>query len=180
MNYLCSKPNCHSNCSTDDNILSAVLTFTVKLLPCSHCYHGHWSHSHTRSKWVQRQEYRVTVDHDMKRKWEAAKDEKEKTEALVAASERTLGALSCTMDTSMDELVRLAGVFGRLSLSGSSSRPLEKAIRLVEQRYKKMEEQGVSRDQLEKMQTSLDDMKRRLDVLKKAQEKEMAAKAKVA
>ena len=44
----------------------------------------------------------------------------------------------------------------------------------------KMEEEGVSRDQLVKMQASLEDMKRRLDVLRKAQEKEMVTKAKVA
>ena len=58
----------------------------------------------------------MIVDNGIKKKWEAAKEEKEKTEALVAASKRTLGVLSCTVDTGMDELVRLESEFCRLSL----------------------------------------------------------------
>jgi len=110
----------------------------------------------------------VTVDDEMKTKWEAAKDEKEKTEALVAGSQRKLDDLRSTIEASMDALVRLQEEFGRLSLSGSFSGPLEKAIRLLELHCESMEQHGVSLNQVEKMRASLEDMKRRLDILRKA------------
>ena len=122
----------------------------------------------------------MTVDDDMKSKWEAAKDEKEKTAALVATSERTLDVLTHTIDEGMNELVRSADEYAALSLSGCFSGPLEKAIRLLEARCESMEEQGVSRDHLEKIRASLEDMKRRLDVLKTAKRKGMVTKASVA
>ncbi len=171
LNYLCGKPNCYSTCRVDDSIVFALVLIPFQFVPCATCHHLLWSHFHAFDKWVQKHESQVTVDEDMKKKWEAAKDEKEKTEALVAESERTLSGLSYSMDTGMDELVRLADEYGRLSLSGSSSGPLEKAIRLLEQRYNSMEGQGVSRDQLEKMRASLEGMKGRLDLLKTAKEK---------
>src|SRR5258706_6266741 len=91
----------------------------------------------------------------MKTKWEAAKDEKEKTEVLVAENKRELDSLSSTVEADM----RLADEYGRLSLSGSFSGPLEKAIRLLELHCHSLEEQGVSGDQLEKMRAGLEGMK---------------------
>ena len=38
-------------------------------------------HFHLRSEWVQGRQDRVSVDSNMKRRWEAAKDDKEKTGA---------------------------------------------------------------------------------------------------
>src|SRR5258706_2833297 len=54
--------------------------------------------------------------------------------------------------------------------SGCFSAPLEKAIRLLEQRCKGMEEKGVVPKQLKRMHGSLEQMKGRLDVLRKAKE----------
>ena len=119
----------------------------------------------------------MTVDDDMKKKYDAAKDETERTEALVAASESELSRLSVTIEDGLAELLRLAEEYAGLSLSGCFSGPLEKAIRLMEEHCKSMEEQGVGRDQLETMRGGLKDMKKRLDVLRKAQEKGMATGA---
>ena len=171
LNYLCGKPNCYTTCSVDDNIGSALLLWTVQPLDCDQCKHAHWSHFHSYSKWVKQQETQEMVDDDMKKKWEAARDEKEKNEALVAASESALDDLGFTIDKGMDELERLADEYAGLSLSGSFSGPLEKAIRLLEMHCKNMEEQGVSRDQLDKMRGSVEMMKKRLDLLKDAKEK---------
>src|SRR5258706_14753421 len=97
---------------------------------------------------------------------------------LVAASERTLGDLSYTMDDGMGELVRLAEEYAYLSLSGCFLGPLEKAIRVLDEHCRRsMEEQGVSRDQLEKMRGSVEMVKRRLDLFR---EKGVATKAKEA
>jgi hypothetical protein len=110
----------------------------------------------------------MSVDDNMRRQWEAAKDEKERTEALIATSISTLENLSDTIDGSMVELARSAEEYARLSLSGSFSAPLEKAIWLLEQRCKEMEENGVGLELLTKVRSSLEQMKERLDLLRKA------------
>lgn len=89
-----------------------------------------------------------------------------------------LDDLSHAMDKAMDELAQFAEDYACLSLSGCFSAPLEKAIRLLEQRCKGMEEKGVAPEQLEKMHGSLEQLKRRLDVLRKAKEKVVVTKAK--
>ncbi|SRR5258706_2779759 len=166
-NYLCSMPNCYSTCREDD-----VLFFAIVLLfqhrPCVTCKHSHRSHFHAFAKWVQKQEPQVTVDDEMKTKWETAKDEKEKTEALLARSQRTLDSLSSTIEADMGALVELQEEYAGLSLSGSFSGPLEKATRLLELHCESMEQQGVSRDQLKTMRGSVEEMKRRLVVLREA------------
>src|SRR5258706_640734 len=149
LNYLCGKPNCYSTCRVDDSIIFASVLILSQ----------------------------VMVDKGMKKKWEVAKDEKEKTEVLVAESKRKLDSLSSTVEADMDALVRLADEYGRLSLSGSFSGPLEKEIRLLELHWHSLEEQGVSGDQLEKMRAGLEDRKRGLDVFNKAKEKRIITKA---
>src|SRR5258706_13550123 len=129
-NYLCSMPECYSTCREDDPLFfSIVLLFQHR--PCVTCKHSNRSHFHAFAKWVQRQESQVTVDDEMKTKWEAAKDEKEKTAALVAGSQRKLDDLRSTIEAGMDALVRLQEEFGRFSLLGSFSGALGKAIRVL-------------------------------------------------
>ena len=143
----------------DDSIIFAWVLIPFQFVPCAKCHHLLWSHFHAFGEWVQKQDSQVTVDDEMKTKWEAAKDEKEKTEVLVAENKRELDSLSSTVEADMDALVRLADEHGRLSLSGSFSGPLEKAIRLLELHCHSLEEQGVSGDQLEKMRAGLEGMK---------------------
>ena len=112
----------------------------------------------------------MSVDDNMKRLWEAAKDEKEKTEALVAKCKGALDDLSHVMDKAMDELVQLATEYSRLSLSGSFSAYLEKATLLMEQRCRTMEENGASVEQLAKVQHSLEFMNGTLDLLREAKD----------
>jgi hypothetical protein len=125
------------------------------------------------------QEPQVSIDSDMKRQWEAAKNEKEKTDALAETSQRALDDLTRIIGEAMDDLARLAGEYARVSLSGSFSAPLEKAIRLLEQRCKGMEEKGVDSEQLAKVRSRLEEMMVRLDLLRKAQEKAVVTKGKV-
>ncbi|SRR5258706_1850900 len=177
-NYLCTASSCYSTCGVEHSLIRVLLLFPSQLRSCSHCHHSHWSHSHLRSEWVLGQETQVSIDDTMKKQWGEAKDEKERTEALVTASESAVGDLSRVMDEAMDELAQLAEDYACLSLSGCFSAPLEKAIRLLEQRCKGMEEKGVSPEQLERMHGSLEQMKGRLDVLRKAKEKAVVTKAK--
>ena len=113
----------------------------------------------------------MSVDDDRRKQWEAAKDEKERTDALLATSRSALDGLHRSIDEAMAELARLAEAYAGLSLSGSFSAPLEKAIWLLEQRCKGMEEKGVSLELLAKIRGSLEHMQERLDLLRKAKEK---------
>ena len=115
-------------------------------------------------------EDQLSVDDDMREQWEAARDSKESTEALLATSKSALRDLCHIIDEAMDELAHLAEEHASLSLSGSFSAPLEKAIWLLEQRCKGMEEKGVGLELLTKARSSLEHMKGRLDLLGKATE----------
>jgi len=99
------------------------------------------------------------------KKWEAANAEKGNTEAVIAADERELSDLNHAMDNAMDDLTRLVEDYGRLSLAGSFSKHVEKAIRLLEERYTDMVQKGVSKAQLDNIQDGLDVMGRKLEVL---------------
>ena len=90
---------------------------------------------------------------------------------LLATYETALKDLSDAMDRTLDDLARLAEGYAALSLSGPFSAHVEKATRLLEHRYKDMERKGVSKEQLGKMQYSLDLTKRKLELVKKAEEK---------
>jgi hypothetical protein len=170
LNYLCIAPNCHSTCGVKHTVAGVFLLFPRQFSLCPKCNHPHLSHFHLRSTWEQGYEAQVSVDDDMKKQWEAAKDEKERTDALVATSETALEDLSNIIDEAMGELARLAEEYARLSLSGSYSAPLEKAIWLLEQRCKGMEEKGVGLELLTKVRTTLEQMKVRLALLRKAKE----------
>ena len=103
--------------------------------------------------------------------WEAARAEKKATELLLATYETALKDLNDAMDRTLDDLARLTEGYAALSLSGPFSAHVEKATRLLEHRYKDMERKGVSKEQLGKMQYSLDLTKRKLELVKKAEEK---------
>ena len=103
--------------------------------------------------------------------WEAAKAEKEETELFIATYERELKDFNRAMDRTLDDLARLTEGYAPLSLSGPFSAHVEQASRLLEHRYKDMERKGVSKEQLDKMQYSLDLTKRKLELVKKAEEK---------
>ena len=171
LNYLCIAPDCHSTCGVNQSVTSIFRLFPKQFSPCSECKHPHLSHFHLYSTWEQVYEAQLSVDDNMKKLWEAAKDEKERTEVLLATSKRALGDLGIIIDEAMDELARLAEEYASLSLSGSFSAPLEKAISLLEQRCKGMEEKGVGLELLTKVRSSLEHMKGRLDLLRKAREK---------
>src|SRR5258706_13483319 len=111
-------PECYSTCCEDDALFfSIVLLFQHR--SCVTCKHSNRSHFHAFSKWVQKQEPQVTVAEEMKTKWEAARDEKERTKELVGGAQRKLNSLSPTLEPAMDARRRLQEKFVRLSLSGS-------------------------------------------------------------
>ena len=161
-NYLCNAPECHSNCHS-----SRLFTPISRLLRlrCAKCNHSHRSHHRTRHVWAQENDTQASVNED----WEAAKAEKEETELLIATYESELKDLNHAMDRTLDDLARLTEGYAALSLSEPFSAHVEKTTRLLEHRYKNMEWKGVSKEQLDKMQDSLDLTKRKLELVKKAE-----------
>ncbi|THU80164.1 hypothetical protein K435DRAFT_874656 [Dendrothele bispora CBS 962.96] len=114
-------------------------------------------------------ETQTGVDEDMKKKFMDAQSEKEKQEHLQKTLEGSLDTLTRLIENSIGELATLASRYADLSLSGSFSGQVEKAVKMLEQKNKAMEEKGVDKPTLDRMQKSLDEMKRELDLLRKAQ-----------
>jgi hypothetical protein len=133
---------------------------------CDICNHSLWNHHHFRVKWVQVIDKQVSVDQDMKKKWETAKGGKEKTAALIAASKKALHGFNQVIDNATNDLAQLAGDYAGMSLSGSFSAQTEKTVRLLEQSYQGMQEKGVGQDQLQKIKESLGHMKEKLELLR--------------
>ena len=119
--------------------------------------------------WAKECVEQASVDEGIQ-KWEAAKAEKEGTELLIATYERELGDLNDAMDGTVGHLARLVEDYAPLSISGPFSAHMEKTILLLEQRYKDMEQKGVSKERLEKIQDSLELMIRKLELVTKAEE----------
>jgi len=112
----------------------------------------------------------VLVNQDMKKQWETAKDEKEKTAALIAVNEMVLYDLRQVISRPTNNLVPLLEEYARLSLTGSFSVHMESTIKFLEQKYIVMEETGASQDELEKVKRSMDQMKRELGLLDNTKE----------
>lgn len=98
------------------------------------------------------------------------KDEKEKTTALIAINEIVLHKLNQAIDGATSDLAQLVEDYGRFSLSGSFLEQLGSTIRLLEQRYKEMENNGMGPLHLQEKKKSLDDVKRKLEFLNSAKE----------
>ena len=169
LNYLCTTPNCYSTCDVRHPVPDDS---PRRVLSCSKCNHLHLSHFQLRSTWEQVYETQLSVDYCMiMKQWDAAKDEKERTDALLAMSKGALEDLGRIIYEAMDELAPLAEGYVHLLLSGNPSMSLEKVIRLLEQHCKRMEETGVGLELLARIRIGLERMKERLDLLRKAEEK---------
>jgi hypothetical protein len=165
--YLCNAPDCHSNCRSLRFFTPVLRLLRVR---CPQCNHSHRSHSRTRHVWVKENDTQTSADEDLK-KWEAAKAEKEDIESLIEQHQREQIDLNTAMDNTIDNLSRLVEDYAAHSLSGPFSAHMEKATRLLEQRFTDMEQKGSSKEQLLKVKESLELMKRKLELVTKAEEK---------
>src|SRR5258706_4144183 len=171
LNYLCLTPDCHSTCVMKHSFAGIFLLWPRQFSRCPRCKHSHLSHFHLSSTWEQVYESQLSIDYGARKRWEAAKDDKERTEALIATSRKALEDLGRVIDDAMYDLAGLAEEYAKLALSGSFSAPLEKAISLLELWCRRRQEKGVGSEVLKKIRTTLDDMKQRRDLLRNAEEK---------
>ena len=157
-NYLCNEPGCYSTCNASRFVAWFQRLFRRR---CAKCTHPHHSHSHTRHEWVTKTGQEILVDEGMKKKWEMAKAEKESAEEIIARKEKDLDEHNRIIrnGNDMDDLVRLVDGYTGLSLSESFSVYMEKAIRL----HGDMEKEE-------------DPMKKKLELLKQAENRAKARK----
>ena len=110
--------------------------------------------------------FEKTVDEDMKKKWDEAKDEKETITTLTAVNEMVLHELNQAIDYAMSDLAQLVERLDCLSLAGSYSAQMRTAVRFLEG----MEKRTIRREKRENIKESLDHMKRKLELLTKVEE----------
>lgn len=173
-NMLCMQTDCYQNCGEYRRLSSILDLFVLRLYSamggrtCKVCYHSFGSHHYSRLKWVPKEE---EVNPEMKERYENAKSDRERKEVLLAGCKKELDASNRRIEDGTKELAQLAEDYAELSLSGSFSADVEKAVRLLQQSYKGMEEKGVDQEQLQKMKECLDMMEKKLKILKDAKEK---------
>ena len=183
-NMICGHINCYSNCEIDykSNIPLNLQGHFGGL--CEKCNHSLWNHHRYRYKWERITDTQVSVKQNMK-KWEAAKDGAKKTALLDTIRDQVLSDLDRIVNTATDDLAQLVEQYSRLSLSGSFSVQVDRAVRLLEQRYSWLEgtrvcqegtrvyQEGtrVYQDQVQKVKDSLDHMVRKLELLNCARAK---------
>lgn len=97
--------------------------------------------------------------------------DRERNEVTLKFSQKVLDDLTKGVDESTTKLAELVSDYDGLAPSGSFSAQVEKAITLVEQKVKSIQESGVDKAQLDKLEASLAEMRKKLDVLREASTK---------
>jgi hypothetical protein len=156
---LCGEINCYSNCHINYKTNIPLELKGLVRRPCHKCNHSLWNHHRCCSKWEQKIDTQVSVDQDMKKKWEVARGGQEKTAALIEVREKVLNDLNRVINRSTNDLVQLVERYARLALSGSFSAQVASAVGLLEQNYISLKKKRVSQDQLQKVTTSFDRMR---------------------
>jgi len=164
---ICGQSDCYSNCYIDhtSNISRDMNGFFAD--SCDECGHSPWNHHRCKAIW--KQEANTQAPGDLK-EWESAKDGTEKTEILLAVQKKVLHDLDQIINDATDDLVEQVERYAHLSLSGRFSTQVENAVRLLEQNYCELMSKGVGHDHLQRVKGSLDNMRRKLEILNMAKE----------
>ena len=112
----------------------------------------------------------VLVDEDMKKKWDEAKDGKERTAALIVINEMVLHVLKQVGNCATGDLVQLVEQYADLSLVGSCSVRMRSTVRFLEAMEKEFNDNDKDKGELETIKESLGHMKRKLQLLNKIEE----------
>ena len=110
----------------------------------------------------------VSIDEDMKKKWDKAKDGKERTAALIAVNEMALHVLKQVGNCAASDLVQLVEQYADLSLVGSCSAWAESVIKYLEFALNTTMDWDIDRREI--VWESLGHMKRKLELLNKIEE----------
>jgi len=163
---ICGQSNCYSNCHIG---YTANIPHDLNGLFVVRCKCNHIASDHHRRRAIWAKVENTRTPDDLK-KWESAQDGTEKTAILVAVRKQVQEDLDQVINGGTSDLATQVGLYGELSLSGSFSVQVASAVRLLEQTLSSLESNGVGRSHLERVAESLANMKRKLDMLKRAKE----------
>jgi hypothetical protein len=137
---------------------------------CRICDHGYKDHRHFNTVWKVKSQTEIIIEPKMQKKFFDAQSDKEQKENLKKMLDAAYRVLEKSIHDNISELAELADRYAKLSLSGSFSSQVEKAIKLLEQQSKSMQEKGADNEMLRKIDESMDILKKKLDLLRKAQQ----------
>ncbi|KAJ7782155.1 hypothetical protein B0H14DRAFT_3585460 [Mycena olivaceomarginata] len=173
-NTLCAAPRCysvcHERCQLDFSFDPANLQhcgakggYKSRFLSrrgteCKVCQHPVEQHSHWRAVWKEHDETQISIDDGMKAKWESAKEGKTKDETALEAMRQALADVDGVVDGNM--------FFGT---PRGRHHPLE--MHLASSR-----ESNTDSEQMKRLEENVAELKRKLDVLKKANSLKQKAK----
>jgi len=83
---------------------------------------------------------------------------------------RVLHKLDQVINGGIGDLAQLVERYSRLALSGGFSARVDKAVKLLEQHYMVLKKHRVDQDQLQRVEVSLDLMRKKLELLNNAKE----------
>ena len=159
-NLLCRQMNCYSTCHINYKTNIPLRLRGVFGGSCRKCNHSLWNHHRRYAVWEKANDTQVLVDQNMKKRWEEAKDGKENTTAIVVAGQKAVSDLDQAINSAINNLAQLVERYARLSLSGNIAAPVNSTVRLLA-----LEGKGVGPDQLQRVNESLDHMRRKLELL---------------
>ena len=169
-NMVCGQGNCYSTCEIN-YMANIALDLKGRFRgSCDKCHHSLWNHHRCHAQWEQVVDTQVLIDQDVKKKWETAKDEKGKTAVLVTFREKLLYKLDHVINGGIGDLARLVERYSELALSGGFLAQVDKTVKLLEQHYIALRAKSVDEGQLQKVEESLDDMRKKLELLTNAKE----------
>ena len=123
--------------------------------------------SKQRSTSTRKIDNQVLIDEDMKKKWEEAKDGKERTVALIAVNEMALHILKHVGDYATGDLVQLMEQYADLSLAGSCTVQAKSTVRFLEDKAERLYRVVNRPDTVMK---DLGHMRRKLELLNKIED----------
>ena len=178
---LCIKPDCYGIChdhcylsfSLDPASLSdcSSMKQTWKGAVCTVCGHPSNVHRHYNSLWKLQEEDEKVINEESQKKYLDAKSEKDKTEHAMQSMQEGINQLTAQIEEATNDVGRLAQSYAKLSLSGSFASQVHKSIKLIEVDIEKLKNDGSSLEMVATLESSLDSMKKKLNVLDAAQKR---------
>lgn len=175
-NTLCVHPQCHSNCHVACNLdfhlkPKDLLKFMIfdcgKQTSCEKCGHPYTDHRHFYYIWEEQKASVRAVDKEAKAKFEDALRDRCGGEWMTVWLNGHITRLDAEMAVATISIRTLADAYAGLSLSGSFSAQLRKAIKLLEMNLESIRGKETDPAAIKSIEDSVDQLKGKLSILQK-------------
>ncbi|KZT33515.1 hypothetical protein SISSUDRAFT_992946 [Sistotremastrum suecicum HHB10207 ss-3] len=173
-NTLCVHPQCHSNCHESCNLNfhlnpKALLKCTVfddgKKTTCNKCGHSYRDHRHFYYIWEEHKEEVKAVDEEAKAKFKEALLDRCGGEWMRTWHSKQIKRLDSELADATNEIRTQAQAYASLSLSGSFSAQLYKAIKVLEMNLENIKGKETDPDTIQGIEDSIAQLKEKLRIL---------------